>query len=159
MRKKDKRDKAKSFMTGLLSKEAYPYCDDYEIKAHRDTQLKVFTIISELIVQEVLDNRDGFQFPHNMGRLMIIGSKKKKADIVPKYYYTTDGYTYNVKYLMTRRLARKFMRYRKLIPARVFYNSIKKRIAQDQFYHWYRYDNFNLVIHDYSQAVNWEGKK
>lgn len=94
-RTKDKRDGCKaSETTVLLTKETYVNSQAYGIKAGRDTQLKVMTVITNLITQEIVENPKGFKLPHRLGIFRIFGIPQYETRKKFSYSFITDGYLY-----------------------------------------------------------------
>lgn len=94
-RTKDKRDKCKSSETTvLLTKETYVNSKAYGVNSSRDTQLKVMTVITSLMMQEIVDNPKGFKLPHRLGIFRIFGIPQYETKKKFFYSFLTDGYLY-----------------------------------------------------------------
>lgn len=101
---------------------------------------KVLSKLSDLILEEVLNNSMGFKLPLNLGTLIIIGRKARKNIPIRKCYYKltlTEGYIYGLHWIYHKVPNGWLIKYE---TPKLFKNVIIKAIKNDKFFKWIKFD-------------------
>lgn len=109
--------------------------------------LKDFT---DLIIEEVFNNPDGFEIPNKFGTLQMIGlPAKSKLNYGEKKYFKlirTEGYVYSLRWLRTNyRCKIKKIYYFGFKTGRLVQKKIYNAIKEDRFFNWLKLDYHSLI--------------
>lgn len=106
---------------------------------------EILSSFGEIVEDAILDTTDGFQFPHKMGRLQIIGAKYRETE-KQKHRKHKLVRTDNIYYKLAWNI--KFERFRlkmllcyRFTSARLFRDKLISRIKEDKFFHWIKYED------------------
>lgn len=128
---------------------------DYKEKHNESnlTNLEYRRILMEfcnLVVEEVMNNPDGFKIPNNFGTLQMIGTpaksklnygQKKNLKLV-----RTDGYVYSLKWLRNNyRCKIQKIWYFRFKTGRLIKDKIFESVLKDKFFTWLKLDSPYLI--------------
>lgn len=115
----------------------YPDCK--ELGLDYWTIRRLLSDLSDMIIEEVINNSLGFELPYRCGTLKMVGHpmekrtefyKRKKMD-----YARTDGHVYTMRWI-TKGAKMKLKRLYKFKTAKLIQKELTKAIREDKFFNW-----------------------